>query len=83
MLNGDKGVNGVKKSEIFAVYAASARSRPFAFPFLVYHSLLAVALFLASFFIIFTVKPAEKKAFAAIPFGIAIIVIVVWETVSG
>ena len=66
-----------------AVYAASARARPFAFPFLVYHSLLAVALFLASFFIVFTVKPAEKKAFAAIPFGIAIIVIVVWETVSG
>ena len=67
----------------FAVYAASARARPFAFPFLVYHSLLALALLTAAFFVLFMVNPAENKAFAAIPFGAAVVVIVAWETVSG
>ena len=60
----------------FAVYAASARARPFAFPFLVYHSLLALALLTAAFFVLFMVNPAENKAFAAIPFGAAVVVIV-------
>ena len=67
----------------FAVYAASARARPFAFPFLVYHSLLALALFTAAFFVLFMVNPVENKAFAAIPFGAAVVVIVAWETVGG
>ena len=65
-----------------AVYAASASARPFAFPFLVYHFALAVALFLASFFIVFAVNPAENKAFAAITFAAAIFVILAWEIVS-
>ena len=68
---------------MITVYAASASARPFAFPFLVYHCLLAVALFLASFFIAFMVNPAENKAFAAIPSGVAIVVIIAWEIVSG
>ena len=64
-----------------AVYAASASARPFAFPFLVYHFVLAVALFLASFFIVFAVNPAENKAYAAITFAAAIFVILAWEIV--
>lgn len=68
-------------SNAFLVYAASRNARPFAFPFLVYHFVLAVALFLASFFIVFAVNPAENKAYAAITFAAAIFVIFAWEIV--
>jgi hypothetical protein len=64
------------------VYGASVNARPFLIPFLVYHFLLLIVLFLCAFFILFTVRPVENKAYAAILFAAALVVAIALELVN-